>query len=230
MSEGTYPGFAGEMRARTAPLWDAIHGHPFVRGIGDGTISRERFEFYLRQDYVYLINFSRVLAMAAAKAEDVESMRFFSTLLDATIDGEMELHRRTCADFGIGPDDLERTEPAFVTTSYTSALLRACYEGRIPDITAVLLPCAAGYVEVGQALKAGGMPETPHCRDWIETYSAAEMKQLADSLVARMNRFAGGAPPWDRDRWFRRYRESARYELLFFDMAWSMTVWPDPVP
>jgi thiaminase/transcriptional activator TenA len=218
------------MRRDTGPLWSAIHRHPFVRGIGDGSISRERFEFYLRQDYIYLIDFSRVLAMAAAKAHDVEGMRFFSSLLEATIHGEMELHRRTCASFGIDPVELERTEPAYVTESYTNVLLRTCYEGRFADIVAVLLPCAAGYVEIGVALREGGLPDQPHCRDWIETYSSTEMKEMTDVLVESMNRFGEAAPAHDRQRWHRLYRTSARYELLFFEMAWTMTSWPDPVP
>jgi len=53
-------GFYGEIRRKTDPLWKRVSDHPFVRGIGDGTLSADRFEFYLKQDYVYLIDFSRV--------------------------------------------------------------------------------------------------------------------------------------------------------------------------
>ncbi|HEY5190642.1 MAG TPA: hypothetical protein VII77_01550, partial [Candidatus Deferrimicrobium sp.] len=56
--------FYRELREKTDPLWETIFHHPFVKGIGDGTLSRDRFEFYLKQDYVYLIDFSRVFALA----------------------------------------------------------------------------------------------------------------------------------------------------------------------
>jgi thiaminase/transcriptional activator TenA len=224
------PGFTGEMRARTDSIWSAIHGHPFVRGIGDGTLSRDRFQLYLEQDYVYLIDFSRVIALAAAKAETVEEMQQFSKLLDATLAQEMELHRRTCASFGMDIACLERTEPGLVTAGYTSGLLRVCYEGRLSDILAALLPCAAGYVEIAGRLRERGLPSPSHYRDWIETYSSPEMNALAEWLTRRMNIAAMESAPTDRDRWLALYRMSARFELLFFYMSWEKSLWPACVP
>jgi thiaminase/transcriptional activator TenA len=224
------PRFAGEMRERTDPIWRAIHAHPFVRGIGDGTLSPDRFRFYLEQDYVYLIDFSRVIALAAAKAETVAEMQQFSSLLDVTLSREMELHRRTCASFGVDAAKLERTEPGLVTAAYTSALLRVCYEGRLSDIVAVLLPCAAGYVEIASRLRERGLPPPPHYRDWIETYSGPEMRALAEWLTRHMDTKAAESTPADRDRWQELYRTSARFELLFFDMSWEKSPWPLCVP
>ena len=66
--------FYRELREKTDPLWEAIFHHPFVKGIGDGTLARDRFEFYLKQDYVYLIDFSRVLALASAKSPTLPDM------------------------------------------------------------------------------------------------------------------------------------------------------------
>ena len=50
------------------PIWEAQHNHPFVRGIGDGTLDAERFAFWLRQDYLYLIDYSRLFAAAVLRA------------------------------------------------------------------------------------------------------------------------------------------------------------------
>src|SRR5258708_25923776 len=46
------------LRQKVAGIWEAQHQHPFVRGIGDGTLGLERFEFWLRQDYVFLISYA----------------------------------------------------------------------------------------------------------------------------------------------------------------------------
>ena len=93
----TPQGFYDRLRLNTETLWQAIFSHPFVKGIGDGTLSRDRYEFFLKQDYVYLIHFSRVFALASAKAHGLEDMRYFATLLDATLNTEMALHRKTSA-------------------------------------------------------------------------------------------------------------------------------------
>lgn len=222
--------FVDELRADTDSLWQTIHGHAFVRGIGDGTLSRDRFKFYLRQDYPYLIDFSRVLGVATAKSETLDEMRQFSSLLDATLTKEMELHRRTCAGLGIELADLERTEPGLITTAYSAFILRACYEGCLSDILAVLLPCEAGYVEIAQRLREKGLPEPPHYRDWIETYTSSEMTVLADWLARRMDSLAEDMTSAARRRCARLYRASVRFELLFFEMVWEKTLWPACVP
>ncbi|HAL58508.1 MAG TPA: thiaminase II, partial [Sarcina sp.] len=59
-------------------LWDAYLEHPFVQGIADGTLDREKFRFYMIQDYLYLIEYAKVFALGVAKAKDLESMRLFA--------------------------------------------------------------------------------------------------------------------------------------------------------
>ena len=219
-------GFYGEMRRKSDPAWKSILDHPFVRGIGDGTLSRDRFEFYLKQDYVYLVDFSRVFALAAAKSASLSDMGTFATLLNLTLNTEMELHRKTCAAFGIPSEALEETRKGLITSAYTDFLLRTCYEGDLSDVLAVLVPCACGYVEIAKELKGRGLPDDRFYRDWIETYSSAEVEEFADWLIDRMNAHAADAPARLRERWHQLYETSARYEYLFFDMSWNMEVWP----
>ena len=90
------------------PSWEAQLAHPFVRGIGDGTLDEERFKRWVRQDYRYLEQFARVFAWAAAKADRLESMRWYARVLDLTLNSEMELHRGYASRFGISRDELER--------------------------------------------------------------------------------------------------------------------------
>jgi len=218
--------FYSELRGKTGPLWEAMFRHPFVKGIGDGTLSRDRFEFYLKQDYVYLIDFSRVFALASAKSRTLPEMGTFAALLHATLNTEMELHRKTCAAFGIAEQELATTRKSPITSAYTDLLVRTAYEGGVSDILAVLLPCACGYVEIGKRLKSEGLPEDPFYREWIDTYSSPEFQGFADGLIGRMNEHAVDAPPHRREQWHRLYESSARYEYLFFDMSWKKEVGP----
>ena len=221
--------FYREMRRASDPLWQAIFSHAFVAGIGDGTLSRDRFAFYLKQDYAYLIDFSRVFALASAKSLHLQEMGTFATLLSTTLNVEMDLHRKTCAAFGIPAQVLEATRKSMVTSAYTDFLVRTCHEGSLSDILAALSPCACGYVEIGQRLKSRGLPDDPFYRDWIETYASREFSDLADWLVERMNAHAEGASPRHRERWYRIYETSARYEYLFFDMGWKKEEWPPAI-
>ncbi|MBQ2412614.1 MAG: thiaminase II, partial [Anaerotignum sp.] len=50
-------------------IWDAYLTQPFVKELGEGTLSMERFRFYMIQDYRYLLQYSKVFAMGIVKAE-----------------------------------------------------------------------------------------------------------------------------------------------------------------
>ncbi len=222
--------FSEFMQQKSKPVWQAILQHPFVKGIGDGTLSQDRYEFYLKQDYIYLIDFSRVFALASAKARQLDDMGYFAKLLDLTLNAEMDLHRRTCAEFNISSQELENTEPALVTLAYTSFLVKTCYEEPLTGIIAVLLPCARVYADIALHLKAKILPDAPPYRDWIETYASEEFVGWANWLNNKMDDFAKDAANSDKEHWFNLYLKSARFELMFFEMGWQKEVWPQKIP
>ncbi|RMF65135.1 MAG: TenA family protein, partial [Cyanobacteria bacterium J069] len=44
--------------------------HPFVQGIGDGSLDKSKFSKYVGQDAFFLEAFARAYSIAAAKAPD----------------------------------------------------------------------------------------------------------------------------------------------------------------
>ena len=44
-------------------IWAEYYTHPFVKGIEDGTLDRERFRYYIIQDYLYLIEYTKVFGI-----------------------------------------------------------------------------------------------------------------------------------------------------------------------
>jgi thiaminase (transcriptional activator TenA) len=111
--------FSDELRAAAAPIWEAQHDHPFVRGIGDGSLDPERFNFWIRQDYLFLIDYSRLLALGAARARELETMRRFADLARATLREEMDLHRSYAAELGITAAELEAERMTPTTRGYS---------------------------------------------------------------------------------------------------------------
>lgn len=37
---------------KAMPVWKTYFDHPFVRGIGDGTLPKEKFQYYMVQDHL----------------------------------------------------------------------------------------------------------------------------------------------------------------------------------
>lgn len=214
-----------KLRRNADGIWEANYHHPFVQAIGDGTLSEKRFKFYLAQDYVYLKDYCRFLAVGAAKSPTLETMGRVSDLLQVTLRVEMDLHRSVCADFGISPKELEQTEPAPNCIGYTSYLLRIAYEGDFLDFLAAFLPCEWGYVEIGRRLKEKGIPQHAHYAKWIETYASQEFWELTESIKDQLNRLGQGVPKEKLDRLQEIFEFSSRWEHMFWDMAWNQQMW-----
>ena len=215
------------LRARAITIWDAWHDHPFVRGIGDGTLDPDRFAFWLRQDYLYLIDYARVFAFAAARAPDLVTMTRFSALLHETLETEMDLHRALVAEFGTSAEELEREDKAPTTQGYTDFLLRMATVGDFAELVAALLPCMWGYSEVGQVLDARGRPADPRYARWIASYSSPAFAELAAWCRELLDTHALGLDGEAMGRVTRAFMVSSRYELAFWDMAWRGERWPD---
>lgn len=94
------------LKADLGGLWDRAQQHPFVDALADGTLPREKFIHYLRQDYIYLEGYSRAIALGTAKAPSLSRMAEFSGLLHETLTLEMQLHRDFCGQFDITAEDL----------------------------------------------------------------------------------------------------------------------------
>jgi thiaminase (transcriptional activator TenA) len=210
--------FSAELRRVADPIWQAQHDHPFVRGIGDGTVDVERFKRWLRQDYRFLVEYCRVFALAAARSPDLTTLRKFAELLQATAVTEMDLHRSYAAGFGITPDELETEEMAPVTHGYTDFLVRTAAVGEFAELAAALLPCMWGYSEIGLRLAEGGRPADPRCAAWIDAYADPAFAELAGWCRDLVDGLAKESGPSVRARMREAFLTSSRYELAFWDV------------
>ena len=220
-------GFIDEVEERSLPIRRAILEHPFVRGIGQGDLDVARFKHYVAQDYVYLVDYARVLALGAARAPELEVMSWFAGLLDETLNTEMELHRGYCARFGVSRRELETTRPAPTTVAYTSYLLRVASQGSFGELAASLLPCQWGYWEIGEHLSRHGAPaHAPLYAEWVAMYSSGEFRDLALHLRDLTDRIGNSAGTGEQAAMETAYVTSLRLEHQFWDMSWNLEQWP----
>jgi len=214
--------FSAELRAVAADVWEAQHAHPFVTGIGDGTLSADRFAHWVRQDHLFLVDYARLLALGAARAPDLATMRSFAGLTQSILGEEMELHRALAAELGVTPAELAAEGAAPATAAYTDFLLRTAALGDFAELVAALLPCMWGYAEVGERLAARGRPGHPHYDAWIDTYAAPEFAELARWCRALVDDLAEDAGPGLRARMQQAFLTCSRHELAFWDVGWNL--------
>ena len=58
--------FLGALKAAAGRHWDDYVRHPFVTALGRGTLAEGAFRFYLVQDYLFLLHFTRAHAHHSA--------------------------------------------------------------------------------------------------------------------------------------------------------------------
>jgi thiaminase (transcriptional activator TenA) len=207
------------------PILEAQHAHPFVRGIGDGTLEVGKFGHWLRQDYLYLIDYARLFAAGVLRAPDLPTMTTMAQLVHEILHTEMDLHRSYVAEFGITTEDLEKETNAPTCQGYTDFLLRTATTGDFAELLAALLPCMWGYAEVGQRLASRGMPADERYARWIGMYAGDEFGELAGWCRDLVDRVAEGLPEDALARMEDAFVTSSRYELAFWEMAWVREGW-----
>lgn len=206
-----------------APVWEACLRHPFVTGIGDGTLDMEKFRYFMLQDYLYLFDYARVFALGVVKARDPELMRVFAANVDAILSGEMKIHRAYMKRLDITEEQVFSIKPALANLSYTNYMLSVAQTGGPMEIVASILACSWSYAEIGQALAAiPGAAEHPFYGEWIRGYASGEYAATNQALIELMNSLAADAGEEQLAYLTDVFVNCSRYELGFWDMAWDV--------
>ena len=180
-------GLSQHLFALGRPTLERQLAHPTVRGIANGDLEPARFRSWLVQDYLFLLDYVRLFALAAARAPDGETLGRLVDLAHSTFHDELSLHRAYAARFGLAEPELEATAKSPVCAAYTDFLLRTAATGDFAEVVAALLPCMWGYSEIGRALQAAE-------RAGLVVHAARARLVLASVLLPLGNPTASAAP------------------------------------
>ncbi|MFC7393940.1 thiaminase II [Scopulibacillus cellulosilyticus] len=220
--------FTERLSKNIEPIWAKIHDHPFVQGIGNGTLPQETFAYYMKQDYVYLIDYAKLFAIGSIKARDIETMGWFARLLHETFNTEMDLHRQYASEFGITREELERTEPTPINLAYTRYMLHVAQNGSLSELVSCLLPCMWSYWEIGKELYAyngESLSKNPYAK-WIEMYASDDFGELCQWLIECLDKQTNGKPEFELQVLEKHFQTTSRYEYMFWNMVYEQHEWP----
>ena len=192
--------------AAGTPLLEEQLRHPTVLGIATGSLADAAFRWWLEQDYLFLLDYVRVLARLAAGAPG-HDLGDLIDLAHATWHDELALHRGLAGAFGA---QLDGARKAPACERYT-ALLRTAAEEYGTGLAA-LLPCMWGYAELGHRL-AQAPPAEPRFRRWVETYADPAFAALARRCAAVLDETRV-----DEERASAIFQEAMAHELAFWDV------------
>ena len=214
--------FSNFLRQENSVLWNLANSeHPFVKGLGDGSLSLDKFQYYLKQDYIFLFDYCKVLAIAASKSDSERMMSKWVTLLDETLNSEMNLHRSFCKDFDISEEELDDTEAVSSTSDYTNFLLKNAENNSIEAIAISLLPCQWGYGEIGKELSQNSSlnPDSFHYK-WIESYNSQEYQEVTDWLRLFVDSIGKNIDKDNIEIFSELFKRGIEFEIDFWESAW----------
>jgi thiaminase (transcriptional activator TenA) len=212
----------------TETLWDDI-GHiyeailelPFNKELMNGTLPEDVFAFYMKQDALYLEDFSRALAIAGAKSDSAAELKNFLDFATGAVIVERALHDSFLKKFNTHID-VGKSPACF---SYTNFLLSAASNEDYPVAVAALLPCFWIYREVGHHILRSAAGNNAY-QDWIDTYAGEEFSESVNKMIEITDHTAHRSSGYQRDKMKRAFVYSTKLEWMFWDSAYKKEEWP----
>ncbi len=206
--------------------WDTVQprcrdilAHPFVVGLGDGSLPDDVFVRYLLDDAHYLASYARTLAVIASRMPTTAGVGLFAGFAQGAVVAERELHRSILEPRGIDPDAPGVAGESPACAAYTGFLARAAATAPVEVAAAAVLPCFRVYLEVGRSLVPHRHDTHPYAA-WIDTYEGdvfAEAVAVAERAVDEL----AAAAPHHQAAMLAAYQRATDLEWRFWDQAWT---------
>ncbi|KAF3908021.1 Thiaminase-2 [Orbilia brochopaga] len=212
---------------RITDVWNSYVSHPFVQRIANGTISIARFKWYLRQDYLFLVQFARATALLAYKAPAIPQITALASDV-VNIGRETELHASYCALFGLTQQELYDTPEAPITTAYTRYILDIGASGGGQALSVALASCSVGY-----HVAARNLQENPASLknkqenifwSWVEEYTGDRYAQGVKKQRDLLEEMAVNFSVKQVERLVEVFRRTTEMERDFFTAALEANV------
>lgn len=211
------------LKREVAQEWQAYTQHEFVRQLGEGILAKENFQHYLKQDYLFLLHFTRAWGLAVYKSQSFEQMRYAQAGINAMLDTEIQLHIDYCREWGISEAQLLQEPESSACVAYTRYVLDTGLQGTSLELLTALMPCLVGYAESVDWLLTQPFThlESNPYRPWIDMYASDEYKAAVRTSIEQLQQLALGTTPAQQAKLVEIFRTATRMEVAFWDMGLS---------
>jgi thiaminase/transcriptional activator TenA len=206
--------FSDYLWQQNAANYQRIISHPFNLELAKGTLSKDRFIFYLQQDAYYLMGFSRALALIAGRVDTSRMIQRFLNFALGVLVAERELHATFLAE------TCDRLEPSPACLAYTRYLIAIAATASLEEAVAAILPCFWIYREVGRSIAAQTTENNPYI-SWIDTYSSQEFSEETDEAISILDELASQCSANTLTRMENAFISSSLLEWHFWNDAYE---------
>ena len=209
--------------SEASEIWKAYNEHPFVLGIQDGTLDKEKFRFYMIQDYLYLADYAKTFAVGVAKAKSLDTANLFAKYI-SVMNGELNVHSGYLARLGVTQEEIDSAVPSLDNLSYTSYMLRVAYEEGETEILAAILSCAYSYEVIAKNMVKNNPSALldEFYGDWVKGYTSEGYSMENTILLDKLDKMTENYTEKQICHLIDIFTACSRYELAFWQMSWEM--------
>ena len=162
--------------------WSEYTDHKFLSNLVNNKLPDKNFKKYLVQDYIFLQQFLKILALSVYKSNSFEEINRSVNFIKG-IDQEIKLHVSFCKKWKIPLKSLNNIKVERANSAYTDHVLNVGKNGNNLDIFSSLSPCIIGYGEIGFKLSKIKNWKKSKYSSWIKMYSSKEYQQVAKDNI-----------------------------------------------
>jgi len=123
--------FSESLKKEAYPILKSQFSHPFVKGLGDGTLPVDKFQYYMIQDSLYIVEYARAMAWVAPLLPDVKSILVMLDAAKQSFQIEAMFKEQYFKQFGITMEDALKTVLAPTCKDYVDHLFRFTRTGSL---------------------------------------------------------------------------------------------------
>mgnify|MGYP006081422519 FL=1 len=174
--------FFYKLKSSCKKNWSEYIDHRFLSDLVNNDLPDKSFKKYLIQDYIFLQQLLKILALSVYKSKSFEEINRSVNFIKG-IDYEIKLHLSYCKKWKIPRRSLNNIKVEKANSDYTNHVLNVGKNGSNLDIFSCLSPCIIGYGEIGFKLSKIRNWEKSKYSSWIKMYSSKEYQQVAKNNI-----------------------------------------------
>ena len=188
----------------------------FIQEMFDGSLTDEKFYYYIEQDIHYLNDYARANAYLMAKSENTDQLKFFLESADASFKEQERVH----GHYTVRPEYSQKNTltPAF--KNYSNFILYHTASKAIPVGYASIMACPWLYVYLGEHFSAKKFDNIKY-QYWFEANCTSEVQEWLQKQKQYLESFAQDFPSYQEEM-KQLFREALFLEYNFWNDAYLL--------
>jgi thiaminase/transcriptional activator TenA len=202
-----------------APIYGAIIQHPFNQDLTKGTLSQDKFHYYIEQDSLFLKDFATCMELIAAKLPPEYASKFLGFAKTTTAVAEFIIKQYAPAEYSYE----NKGKLSRATLSFTSYLLRVASVEPVEIAVAAILPSFWLYRESALTIAAASVANNPYSA-WIKTISSEQLGAQVQEVLVVFDALAEKTTDEIRKKMLEAFSKSAMLEWHFWNDVYEAIV------